>query len=257
MKARPGWRERTYVDRFFCGATEELGEKNESRLSRAASEPSEPNEEERHKQSYSYSVTYQACCWFAVAFSVLMILRNLIRRQSRWYSLRSKGNALTGRTPSSVLSTPALGVSRGRCFSSTGKVQSEAWCFASIVWSNSWKWSSSTAAARQVDTVPITYIEADGTEKEVQAQVGQNLLDVAHDNNIELEGKRHCPQFLSWTRFGYQAHFLLIFVTGACGGELACSTCHLIFEKSVYDTLPEKKDDEDDMLDLAFEVTET
>jgi len=44
---------------------------------------------------------------------------------------------------------------------------------------------------------------------------------------------------------------------GACGGELACSTCHLIFEKEIYDTLPEKEDEEDDMLDLAFEVTET
>jgi ferredoxin len=44
---------------------------------------------------------------------------------------------------------------------------------------------------------------------------------------------------------------------GACGGELACSTCHLIFEKEIYDTLPEKEDDEDDMLDLAMEVTET
>ena len=44
---------------------------------------------------------------------------------------------------------------------------------------------------------------------------------------------------------------------GACGGELACSTCHLIFEQSVYDTLPEKDEEEDDMLDLAMEVTET
>ena len=45
--------------------------------------------------------------------------------------------------------------------------------------------------------------------------------------------------------------------TGACGGELACSTCHLIFPKEVYDTLPPMEDDEIDMLDLAFEVTET
>ena len=37
-------------------------------------------------------------------------------------------------------------------------------------------------------TVPITYIEPSGEEKEVQAEVGKNLLDVAHDNNIELEG---------------------------------------------------------------------
>ena len=44
---------------------------------------------------------------------------------------------------------------------------------------------------------------------------------------------------------------------GACGGELACATCHLIFEQEIYDTLPEKDDEEDDMLDLAFNLTET
>lgn len=44
---------------------------------------------------------------------------------------------------------------------------------------------------------------------------------------------------------------------GACGGELACATCHLIFEKDIYESLPEKIDEEDDMLDLAFSLTET
>ena len=44
---------------------------------------------------------------------------------------------------------------------------------------------------------------------------------------------------------------------GACGGELACSTCHLVFEKDVYDALPPKTDEEEDMLNLAFELTET
>ena len=38
------------------------------------------------------------------------------------------------------------------------------------------------------ETVTITYVEADGTEKEVQAELGKNLLEVAHENNIELEG---------------------------------------------------------------------
>lgn len=56
-------------------------------------------------------------------------------------------------------------------------------------------------------------------------------MTTAHDNDIELEG--------------------------ACGGELACSTCHLIFDPEIYDSLPEKEDEEDDMLDLAFEVTDT
>jgi ferredoxin len=44
---------------------------------------------------------------------------------------------------------------------------------------------------------------------------------------------------------------------GACGGELACATCHLIFEPNMYDTLPPKEPEEDDMLDLAFELTDT
>lgn len=80
-------------------------------------------------------------------------------------------------------------------------------------------------------TVSITYVEADGTEKTVAAPIGMNLLDVAHENNVELEG--------------------------ACGGELACSTCHLIFEPDVYNRLTPKTDEEEDMLDLAFELTET
>ena len=32
-------------------------------------------------------------------------------------------------------------------------------------------------------------MEGDGTERVVQAEIGQNLLNVAHDNNVELEGK--------------------------------------------------------------------
>ena len=35
----------------------------------------------------------------------------------------------------------------------------------------------------------ITYCDPDGTEYPVEAEIGKHLLDVAHDNNIELEGK--------------------------------------------------------------------
>lgn len=45
--------------------------------------------------------------------------------------------------------------------------------------------------------------------------------------------------------------------SGACGGELACSTCHLVFEKDVYDQLPEISEEEEDMLDLAWGLTDT
>lgn len=81
------------------------------------------------------------------------------------------------------------------------------------------------------DAVTITFIDPSGDEHLVEATIGKHLLDVAHDNNIELEG--------------------------ACGGELACSTCHLVFEQEVFDALPPVSGEEEDMLDLAMELTET
>ena len=45
---------------------------------------------------------------------------------------------------------------------------------------------------------------------------------------------------------------------GACGGSCACSTCHVIVQDpDIYDKIPEPDDDENDMLDLAFGLTET
>ena len=51
----------------------------------------------------------------------------------------------------------------------------------------------------------ITFIESNGEEKTIEAQNGLSLLEVAHNNGIDLEG--------------------------ACEGSLACSTCHVIVEK--------------------------
>lgn len=44
---------------------------------------------------------------------------------------------------------------------------------------------------------------------------------------------------------------------GACGGSIACSTCHLIIDPKHYDLLDEPGDDENDMLDLAYGLTDT
>merc|ERR1719399_2085387 len=45
---------------------------------------------------------------------------------------------------------------------------------------------------------------------------------------------------------------------GACEGSLACSTCHVIVEdKALFERIPEACEDEEDMLDLAFGLTET
>ncbi len=77
----------------------------------------------------------------------------------------------------------------------------------------------------------ITFIEPNGKEKVVNAEHGLSLLEVAHNNGIDLEG--------------------------ACEGSLACSTCHIVLEKSFFDSLPEPSEEEEDMLDLAFGLTHT
>ncbi|CAN0258477.1 unnamed protein product, partial [Discosporangium mesarthrocarpum] len=81
------------------------------------------------------------------------------------------------------------------------------------------------------EKINLTFVEEDGTIVEVAASPGQTLLEVAHDNDVELEG--------------------------ACGGDLACSTCHVVLPKEFYNTLPPKEEEEEDMLDLAWGLTET
>ena len=53
------------------------------------------------------------------------------------------------------------------------------------------------------------------------------------------------------------AAWLLCLFVGACEGSLACSTCHVILPKPIYDSLEEPDEEEDDMLDLAFGLTDT
>jgi len=91
--------------------------------------------------------------------------------------------------------------------------------------------SSEDPVTAVVEQIPITFVDKSGKEILVLATVGKNLLEIAHEHNIELEG--------------------------ACGGELACATCHLVFERHIYDSLPKKVPEEDDMLDLAFKLTDT
>lgn len=43
----------------------------------------------------------------------------------------------------------------------------------------------------------------------------------------------------------------------ACGGNMACSTCHVIVLPEFYALMPEPEDAENDMLDLAYGLTET
>ena len=77
----------------------------------------------------------------------------------------------------------------------------------------------------------MTFIDKDGTRKDVDAPVGLSVLEIAHANDIDIEG--------------------------ACEGSLACSTCHVIVAPEDYERLPEATEDEEDMLDLAFGLTAT
>jgi len=77
----------------------------------------------------------------------------------------------------------------------------------------------------------VNFIERDGRRREIEAPLGLSLLEIAHKNDIDIEG--------------------------ACEGSLACSTCHVIVDPEWYDLLKEASEDEEDMLDLAFGLTAT
>jgi len=46
-------------------------------------------------------------------------------------------------------------------------------------------------------------------------------------------------------------------IEGACGGQCACSTCHVIMKEEDYGKFPEPTEDELDMLDLAMHRQDT
>ena len=77
----------------------------------------------------------------------------------------------------------------------------------------------------------MTFIERDGTRREVDAPLGLSVLEIAHQHDVDIEG--------------------------ACEGSLACSTCHVIVDAAWLGKLEEPTEDEEDMLDLAFGLTKT
>ncbi|EHD14476.1 2Fe-2S ferredoxin [Commensalibacter intestini A911] len=77
----------------------------------------------------------------------------------------------------------------------------------------------------------MTFIERDGSKREVDAPVGLSVLEIAHKNDIDLEG--------------------------ACEGSLACATCHVVVDESSWDKLKPAAEEEEDMLDMAFGLEKT
>jgi ferredoxin len=79
--------------------------------------------------------------------------------------------------------------------------------------------------------ITVHFISPKGERITVDAKPGDSVLDVANTHDIDIEG--------------------------ACEGSMACSTCHVIVLDPWYDKLPESREEEDDMLDLAFDLQET
>ncbi|ORD99609.1 ADRX [Hepatospora eriocheir] len=93
------------------------------------------------------------------------------------------------------------------------------------------------------DSVNIRWKYYDNNEvhtKDVKSKIGDSLLEVAHNNNVPLEG--------------------------ACEGSIACSTCHVICDKSLFNSYNQFNDKdnhyvsisdrENDMLDKAYGLTD-
>lgn len=77
----------------------------------------------------------------------------------------------------------------------------------------------------------MTFVERNGSRREVDAPLGLSVLEVAHRHNVDIEG--------------------------ACEGSLACSTCHVIVDAAWFPKLAKPTEDEEDMLDLAFDLQPT
>ena len=76
-------------------------------------------------------------------------------------------------------------------------------------------------------SVNMTFVDRDGDEHVVEAKIGDSLLEVAKEHDIDLEG------------------------------TLSCSTCHLILTPERFEKIPDPlTEEEQDMLDLAFGLTD-
>lgn len=71
----------------------------------------------------------------------------------------------------------------------------------------------------------VKFLLPSGREVEVEVEPGATLLEAARVARVDIEG--------------------------ACGGSMACATCHLWVAEDWFDRLPPASAEEEDMLDLA------
>lgn len=77
----------------------------------------------------------------------------------------------------------------------------------------------------------IFVTDGHGVEHEVEAQDGWTVMEIIRDAGLPIKAE--------------------------CGGSCVCATCHVIVDDAWFSKLPEKGEEETDMLDLALEVFDT
>lgn len=77
----------------------------------------------------------------------------------------------------------------------------------------------------------IRMLGPDGSVEEAHGAAGDRLLDLVQAYGFPLEG--------------------------TCGGQMACSTCHVILAEADFGRVPPASDEEEDMLDFASGAVRT
>ena len=77
----------------------------------------------------------------------------------------------------------------------------------------------------------IIFVKPDGSEHVIAVENGTTVMEAGRDANLGIEG--------------------------TCGGCLSCATCHVIVDPAWFAKIGAPSEDEVDMLDLAFGLTQT
>jgi ferredoxin, 2Fe-2S len=75
----------------------------------------------------------------------------------------------------------------------------------------------------------VTYIEFDGATHQVDAEVGETMMEAALKNGVSS-------------------------IVAECGGSCSCATCHVYVDEAWVDRVGAPSDEETDQLDAAFDV---
>jgi len=77
----------------------------------------------------------------------------------------------------------------------------------------------------------IIFVKPDGSENTIAVENGTTVMEAGRDANLGIEG--------------------------TCGGCLSCATCHVIIDPDWFPKTGAPNEDEVDMLDLAFGLSDT